>query len=177
MVTLPKNILYSSGELTKYLILTTEMAIFDVDSKTQNEILEICNNFYNKYKLNLRIYQTSNGYRLFLTNKKFDLALDFKLLMQYTKELNGDTRYIIFNLKKSFGIFTARIAPKKINAQEVSTMIELVNKFNDYKNHPNEGVARYITSIGNGVILEEFKDFITQHDEVSKAFNKNSILI
>jgi hypothetical protein len=97
--------------------------------------------------------------------------------MQYTKELNGDTRYIIFNLKKSFGIFTARIAPKKINAQEVSTMIELVNKFNDYKNHPNEGVARYITSIGNGVILEEFKDFITQHDEVSKAFNKNSILI
>jgi len=177
MDNLPKNISFSQSELNKYLILTTDMVIFDLDFKNENHILELCNNFYKKYKYDLRIYKTSNGYRIFLTNKKFNVISDFNILNNYTKELDADERYLIFNLKKSFKIFPIRIAPKKINAINVTTIFQLIDEFKEYQNNPNESVTRYITSIGKGIILEEFKEFIIQHDEITKAFNKDSILV
>lgn len=173
---LPKNISFSQSEVNAYLLLSTKMVIFDIDYKTEKQILEICNNFYAKYKLNLRIYQTSNGHRVFLTNRKFNFINDFNILSQYTNELQADKQYLIFTFKRN-RIFTARVAPKSINAANLSTIKDLVSQFETYKNNPNQSVTKYITSIKDEIILEDFKDFINEHDEITKAFNKNSILI
>lgn len=176
MDNLPKSISFSESEITKYLLLKTDMAIFDIDYQTQDKLLVTCNNFYKKNRYNLRIYKTSNGYRVFLTNQKFNIIKDFKLLCVLTEELEADIRYLIYSVRKNSS-FTARIAPKNINVVNVATMKQLINEFENYKNNLNKGVTRYVTSIGDGIILEEFNDFIREHDDLTKAFKKDCILV
>lgn len=176
MQNLSKNISFSNNGFTNYLVLKSSMVMFDIDYLNEKEILEKCNIFFKNHNLDLRIYRTKNGYRIFLTNKEINILSKFKIISDYTKELKGDMRYIYAVLFKQ-DKFAARIAPKYLSYINISESHNIEKGFINYINNSNESVSRYITSIGNGTILDDFKDFIEEHDNITKAFNENSILV
>lgn len=153
------------------------MAIFDVDIISEEALLNKANDFYKKYKLNLRIYQTQNGYRVFITNKKFEVSKDKKTIIKYCKEMSADIRYINALNGYMLNAFNARISPKYLSRLKFPYDINtFFKKYEEYQNKL-ESITRYITSIGNSEILPEFENFINEHDLFTKAFNKNSILV
>lgn len=171
---LRKNIEFS----TEYLILTIyNMAIFDIKNVDQDIFLEKCKQFYKKYKLNLRIYKTRNGYRVFITNDKFHPINNKRILLKYGSEIFADQRYIIMINQKYLFHFSARISPKYLNILyfpfEKSVFFK---KYKEYE-EKNEAITKYLTSIGDGKILEEFDEFIKDHDIFTKAFNKDFMLV
>jgi hypothetical protein len=163
---------------SEHLILTIpSMAVFDIDSIKQEDLLKKCNDFYIKNNLNLRIYKTKNGYRAFITNVKFGFSNDKQTLIKYCKEISADTRYLNMMSETYSTDFSTRISPKYLNIRVFPTSLDsFFKKYQQYK-QKNEAITSYITSIGNGEILQDFKNFIEQHDQETKAFNKNSILV
>ena len=163
---------------SEYLILTSHnMAIFDIESIKEEDLLKKCNDFYIKNNLNLRIYKTKNGYRAFITNAKFDFSRDKQILIKYCKEISADTRYLNMMSETYSTDFPIRISPKYLNIRVFpSSLDSFFKKYQQYK-QKNEAITLYITSIGNGEVLQDFKNFIDQHDKETKAFNKNSILV
>jgi len=170
-----KYISFSKNHENKYLILKSPMILFDVDFISEEKILKISTFFSEKYKHNLRIYKSKNGYRIFLTDKKFNILVDRKLIYKYAEELNSDQRYFDISLKQNY-LFPIRVAPKQIDAKNILDIRMIEEKFQTYMNDDSKSVARYITTIGNEIILDEFKEFINLHDQITKAFNKNCIL-
>jgi len=171
---MPKNVIFSTG----HLILTIkDMAIFDIDYNDEDNLLKKCNDFYIKNKLNLRLYKTKNGYRAFITNKKFKLINEEKLLKEYAKELYADSRYFICLRGLSLNAFNTRISPKYLDRNFHELVInDFIKKYEEY-HQKDEAVTHYKISIGDNIILPEFKDFIDEHDLLTKAFNKNFILV
>jgi len=171
---LPKNIEFS----TEHLILTIpNMAIFDIDNTDQNLLLTKCQEFYNKYKLNLRIYKTKNGYRIFITNKKFHPINNKRILLQYGSEILADSRYIKIINSKFLYRFDARISPKYLSILYNPRLQDhFFKKYEEYQKK-DEAISIYLTSIGDGEILEDFNLFIKDHDLLTKAFYKNFILV
>ena len=153
------------------------MAIFDIDDIGEEMLLNKADAFYKNHNLNLRIYKTKNGYRMFITNKKFDLSKDNKLLIGYCKEISADIRYIKTLITYSLNAFDVRISPKYLSRlnfpYDINTFFK---KYEEYQNKP-ESVTRYIKSFGDEQILLEFETFINEHDLFTKTFDKNSILV
>jgi len=171
---LPTNIEFS----TEHLILSiSNMAIFDLDNISEDILLDKADIFYKNHNLNLRIYKTKNGYRIFITNKKFRVFQDKNILIKYCKEISADIRYINALNGYLLNAFNARISPKylsRLNSPyDINTFFK---KYEEYQNK-SESVTRYIKSIGDGEILLEFKAFINEHDSFTKTFDKNSILV
>jgi hypothetical protein len=171
---LPLNFEFS----TEHLILTIpNMAIFDLENMPEEIVLSKADIFYKNYNYNLRIYKTKNGYRIFLTNKKFGVFKDKKILIKYCKELSADTRYIIALNMYLLNSFNARISPKYLSKLNVSYDINtFFKKYEEYQNK-KECITTYIKSVGDGEILTEFQSFINEHDLFTKSFNKNCTLV
>ena len=162
------------------------MLMIDIELLKEDEIINLCKIFYEKQKINSRLYKTKNGYRLFSTNKIFDVKKDKGFLYEIYNFFHGDEGYL--NMLYSYYLprcqfdekikckFHVRISPK--NENFVTFDQEKIKKhFFFYQKDNSIAVARYITSIGNGLILDEFKDFIIKHDKATKAFLKDSILV
>lgn len=153
------------------------MAIFDIDDISEKILLNKAYDFYKNNNLNLRIYKTKNGYRAFITNKKFEVFKDKKTLIKYCKEISADIRYINALNAYMLNAFNARISPKYLSRLEFPYDINaFFKKYEEYQNKL-ESITRYIGSIGDGKILSEFESFINEHDLFTKTFNKNSILV
>jgi hypothetical protein len=154
------------------------MVMVDIDLLEEDEIINLCKIFYKQHNTNSRLYKTKNGYRIFLTNKKFIFEKDKSYLYAVYDFFHGDVRYLdlIYVNQLSEYKFHARIVPKNenfLNANE-----EKIKKyFLLYQKDNSVAVTRYITSIGDGLILDDFKDTIIKHDKVTKAFLKDSILV
>jgi len=153
------------------------MSIFDIDNMSEDILLNKANNFYKNYSFNLRIYKTKNGYRIFITNKKFEIPKDRKILIKYCKELSADVRYINALNIYFLNAFNTRISPKYLSKSDSGYDINtFFKKYEEYQNK-SESVTRYIKSIGDGEILPEFETFIDEHDLFTKSFDKNCILV
>jgi len=163
---------------SEHLILTSEnMAIFDIESIKEEDLLKKCNDFNIKHNLNLRIYKTKNGYRAFINNARFEFSKDKQILIEYSKEISADTKYL-YMMSQTYSIcFPIRISPKYLNIRVFPTSLDsFFKKYQQYK-QKNEAITSYLISIGNGEVLQDFKNFIDQHDKETKAFNRNSILV
>lgn len=153
------------------------MAIFDIDDLSEEILLNKVDNFYKNHNLNLRIYKTKNGYRVFITNKKFEISKDKEVLIKYCKEIYADVRYIKALNIYLLNAFPVRISPKYLSRlyapYDINTFFK---KYEEYQNK-SESITRYIKSIGDGQIFSEFETFINEHDLFTKAFDKNCILV
>lgn len=159
----------------EYLVLKMkDILFFDIDRKDEEEIINKFNKFYNEYHYNLRIYQTKNGYRAFVTNQKFNIIFDQNKILKFYKMVDADERYLQASKARFNYFFVSRIGPKYLNTHDRGNAIK---NFMIYLSNENESVAKYITSIGDGVILDEFQDLIKEHDHFTKSFNHNSILV
>lgn len=152
------------------------MLIVDIDNQKDDEIIKSIENFYKKYNLNSLIYKTRNGHRVFITNKKFDITSDYDLIFHYYQTLKGDLQYLEISLTGKENFFHARIVPKQ-NGFRNKNEEQILKKFLNYQKDKSIAVTRYITSIGDGLILDDFKEFIAKHDKATKAFLKDSILV
>jgi hypothetical protein len=166
---------YYSGQT---VILRLNMILVDIDLLEEEKVITLCKTFYKQHKLNCRIYKTKNGYRILLTNRIFNFKKDKTFLYEVYNFFNGDERYLdmLYTKELSHYRFHARIVPKNENFASFNE--EKIKKhFLIYQKDNSVAVTRYITSIGDGLILDDFKDTIIKHDKVTKAFLKDSILV
>ena len=152
------------------------MLIVDIDNQQDDKIIKNIENFYKKYNLNCLIYKTKNGHRVFITNKKFDITSDYDLIFHYYQILEGDIQYLQVSLTGKENFFHARIVPKYKKFRNKNEE-KILKNFLKYQKDDSIAVTRYITSIGDGLILDDFKNFIAKHDKATKAFLKDSILV
>jgi hypothetical protein len=54
-----------------------DMLPIDIDAKQDKDVIQSCREFSDKFKLDLKLYKTKNGHRVFITNKKFNIRKDF----------------------------------------------------------------------------------------------------
>lgn len=153
-----------------------DMLPIDIDAKQDKDIIQSCKEFSDKFKLDLRLYKTRNGHRVFVTNKKFNIRKDFDLIYYYFNVLKGDLEYLNCSFNKDINYFHTRIVPK---IQDFKTFDEqeIIKNFIKYQKDSSASVCRYIDSFGEGVILPEFEAYISKHDYATKAFLKDSILV
>jgi hypothetical protein len=152
------------------------MLSIDIDAKSDEKVLQKCKEFYDKYKLNIRLYKTKNGHRGFITNKKFKIREDFDIIYHYFYFLEGDLKYLDVAFNKEITYFHTRIVPKQENFKTFDEK-QIIENFIQYQKNKDIAVCRYLDSIGDGYILEDFIESIKKHDYATKAFNKNSILV
>jgi hypothetical protein len=160
------------------VLRTSNMLIVDVDLLNNDEIIQKAENFYKLNSLNSRIYKTKNGHRIFITNKIIDFNKDKVFLYNCFYFFNGDLQYL--DIKYSNDLLKngcdARIIPKYKKFQNINEK-KVIKNFLNYQKDNSIAVTRYMTSIGDGLILDDFKNFIAKHDKATKAFLKDSILV
>lgn len=153
-----------------------DMLPIDIDAKQDKDIIQSCKEFSNKFKLDLRLYKTRNGHRVFVTNKKFNILKDFDLIYHYFRFVKGDLKYLDVAFNKEATYFHTRIVPKFESFKTFDEQ-EIIKNFIKYQKDSSISVCRYIDSFGEGVILPEFERYISKHDYATKAFLKDSILV
>jgi hypothetical protein len=159
------------------VIKNYNMLTIDIDRHSNDKIIKKCKEFYDKFKFNLRLYKTKNGHRAFVTNKKFNIKSDFAIIKTYFEFLEADIRYLTVACNNGeLDYFHARIVPKQENFKTFDEK-QIIENFIQYQKNKDIAVCRYLDSIGDGYILEDFVESIKKHDYATKAFNKNSILV
>lgn len=169
------NVIISIGATV--VLKTHDMLPIDIDGQEDNQVINNCRKFSERYSFNLRLYKTRNGHRAIVTNQKFDIKKDFNLIKEYFELLQADLRYLIVACNNGeLDYFHMRLVPKTIPFRTFDEK-QIIEEFIRYQKDPNISVCRYIDSFGDGYILDKFKNNIAKHDYATKAFNKNSILV
>ena len=154
------------------------MALIDIDSLSDEYVIKKANDFYKLNNLNCRIYKTQNGHRVFITNKIIDFYKDKDFLYDCFYFFNGDLQYLDIKYSNTLlkGACDARIIPKSEKFKSLNEK-KVIKNFLEYQKNNSIAVTKYITSIGDGLILDDFKNFIAKHDKATKAFLKDSMLV
>lgn len=112
----------------------------------QNYYLSLFESASQKYGYTFRVYLTAHGIRSFIVD-----AINVSSSVNILRETNSDPYYIMVAMRDKE--FSCRISPKTENIPEYFA------------------ITKYLTTVGNGLIIEEIKKFIDFHDLETKAFS------
>ena len=140
-------------------------------------MLDAMNQVVQRHALSARVYQTAAGYRLLITNTRFDAASpDAEALF---REFGSDPLYIrLCKLQESF---RARLTPKPWRCGYHAPLIEFPfedpadeERFHQWEQKYNVKIAqfatcRFLTALGSNTVASEFDQLIYYHDQETKA--------